>query len=184
MTSRIAVHEVRRLTAVAMANRVRREQTSAAIELRRNFNADLAAALQQTLEVMREREALLARRKDRLDGLLDGLLRMRSDDCVCHAGDIDDRAYRGGVVTSARQQTGGELIDHAASTRPYAAGALAVDLAQLDCRRSDVADLNRRCARCCATQGASAPTRCTPTAAPSPSATASSRPATTPASPW
>jgi hypothetical protein len=69
---------------------------------------------------MRAREDFLARRKDRLDGLLDGLLRMKSDDCVCHAGDINDRSYRRGVVTSARKQTGGDLVHHAASTRPSA----------------------------------------------------------------
>jgi hypothetical protein len=64
----------------------------------------LGAALEQALEVVREREAFVARRKDRLEPPLDGLLRRKSDDCVCHAGNINDRAYRRGVVTGARAE--------------------------------------------------------------------------------
>jgi hypothetical protein len=39
-----------------MANGVRREQTSAAFKLRRDFNVALGAAFEQALEVMRARE--------------------------------------------------------------------------------------------------------------------------------
>ena len=49
-----------------MANGVRPEQTSAALKLRRDYNADLTAALEQALEVMRKREALLAQRRTAL----------------------------------------------------------------------------------------------------------------------
>ena len=83
----LPVNDSRRWSAVAMANGVRCEQTSASLKLRRDFNADLVAALEHALEVMRERQALLPRRKDSLDGLLDGLLRVKSDDRFCDASE-------------------------------------------------------------------------------------------------
>ena len=86
-----------------MTNGIRRQQAGHAIKLFWHFDPSFAASLDQALEVMRERKGLLVRDEHRLDGLLDGLLGMKSDDRVGYSGDADDRPHGGGIVASPRE---------------------------------------------------------------------------------